>query len=442
MTCTSPRSSTLLPAYWILLVIVAAGCAGTQKRFEQGVELEAKGRWLESARRYIQVLRKDPGREDARARLEDVGPRAVDGLLADADRLDPVRSAETLKELERLADEAWSVGVDLPLPATYDSLRADAFFRAVRDLMQRGRAAEARGAWAEAIRSYDRIPLFEPDADARAAADEAAVGAYLRWGSAELEAGRYLSALGKVDEVLERLDGAETRDRPEIGAALSLREEVVRRGTVFVVFTPIGRGEVQSGRPPRDFVDELNDVLELEAWTRPPVLIATVDPAEVRRELRREGWNRDELSARDAARLGRDLDADFVVTGTVTRYRVEEFDVKRSNRAVKTVQGRDTTYAEVAGRLRIDVAIEMQLVETRSRRVVDRFELLDNESGRFERAEYAGDYRDLRLSREERRLFDEDRRRESEWAVGEALIRSMNDRIARGVFEDIRRMLQ
>jgi hypothetical protein len=370
-----------------------------------------------------------------------VGPRAVETLVAESGRSEPVRAAETLQELDQLTDEAMSVGFRLPLPSHYDSLRTAAFLQAMAELMRRGRVAEARGDFSGAVGTYDRIQAFEPDAEALGAAGEAAVGALLRWGQVDLDAGRYLAVLSRVDEVMARLAGDGNQDRPEAGRALELRDEAVSRGTRFVAPTPIARGERDEERAPRDFVDELNDALE-EAWTRPPVLVATTDPAEVRRALRRGDWNREGFSVREAARFGRELDVDFVVIGRVARFTAEQTDVRRTLRSARTVQGRDTVYAQVTGRMRIDVEVEMELVETRSRQAVDRFTLRDNGSGRFEWGEYDGDVRDLRLSREERRLFDEERIRDQEWAVEEPVIGRLSERIARGVYEDIRGRLR
>ena len=61
------RAATLAA---LLPLTMAAGCMSANKRLEQGMKLEERGRPADAARRYIDALRRDPSLADARARLE------------------------------------------------------------------------------------------------------------------------------------------------------------------------------------------------------------------------------------------------------------------------------------------------------------------------------------------------------------------------------------
>ncbi|HEX5727533.1 MAG TPA: hypothetical protein VFX98_18820, partial [Longimicrobiaceae bacterium] len=72
----------------LLALALAAGCVTAAERFEQGVELEERGRPADAAERYIDALRKDPSLADARRRLQDAGDRAAADYLERAGAAD------------------------------------------------------------------------------------------------------------------------------------------------------------------------------------------------------------------------------------------------------------------------------------------------------------------------------------------------------------------
>lgn len=426
----------------LVLVLCVAGCVSARKRYEQGVELEQKGRLVEAARRYIDALEKDPNEAGARERLEEIGQDAVDRLVEQSGRARSdgraVASADLLVDASTLATDARAVGVVLTLPDDFEDRRAAAFREAVRELLDRGRAAEDDLEFADAIDAYERVDRYEPDGEAASAAEEGITYAMLGWAKADLEAGRPLSALKRTEAAIERLGGP---DSEAATGALALREEILVRGTVAVAFTPL-RTETERDRSvSRRFVDELNDLLEIQYWTHPPLLVASADPVVVRREIRRLGLDRDPLDERDAARIGRNLEAHFVLVGEVTGFSVEERDVKRRLRSASLEVGGDTTWVEVTGRLRMEAEVALRLVETRSRRVVERGTFTEREEGSFERGEYAGDPEDLRLSRNQRRLFDPDRLRDQEIEIEDGLIERLVDRIGKEGFDQLGKQL-
>ena len=86
---------SIKPILYILLILfVLGGCASADKRFEQGNEMEAKGRYDQAVMRYVQALEKDHTYEPARIRLMEVGNLAIEEHLADSEtrvqRGDPV----------------------------------------------------------------------------------------------------------------------------------------------------------------------------------------------------------------------------------------------------------------------------------------------------------------------------------------------------------------
>ena len=70
-------------------------------------------------------------------------------------------------------------------------------------------------------------------------------------------------------------------------------------------------------------------------------------------------------------------------------------------------------------------------------REVRRRDVHASESGRFVRAHYDGDSRQLRLSESERRLFDPWRERDEELAIEDRLIEKMTAQLATRAYEDL-----
>ncbi|MBE3110802.1 MAG: hypothetical protein IMZ46_09885, partial [Acidobacteria bacterium] len=111
----------------LFLVMALAGCVSVEKRYKKGQELESKGRLEEAAQRYIKVLAKDPGMEDARQSLADVGSRLIDTYLAQAraHESDGVyeNAVAALNRIDSLRGRTSQVGVTLPVPDDYADFR-------------------------------------------------------------------------------------------------------------------------------------------------------------------------------------------------------------------------------------------------------------------------------------------------------------------------------
>lgn len=428
------------------LVLAIAGlfaaCASAGKRFEQGAELEAKGQYTEAAERYIQALRKDRTYSESADRLAEVGPKAIDEYLAlvqagqAAGNL--VRAADQYHAIDRLVSDAAAVGVPLTLADGYGTERRAAMQAAVDRLMDEGMAAEERHRFSEAIQSYDRADRYEPNGEQRSRLYEAQVRATVDWAEADLAARRYRSALAHADQAVALVGGP---DRPEARRALGLRAAALERGTVFVAMAPLWRSDGAAQLMTEEFLDALNDELELRYWTEPPLFVASVDPVEVRRELRRQRYTRTVLTPREAARVGRDLEASFFVTGEIDIFTLTERDVRRETRKTRTRAGRDVTYTLESGTMTYRVRVTYVVMDVRRGREVRRASVDVSESGNFERGVYEGNAAELELTRNESRYFDPGRRRDAEQDLEERVVRKLSAQLAEQVYRDVLRFV-
>ncbi|MEN8145443.1 MAG: hypothetical protein ABFS14_10895 [Gemmatimonadota bacterium] len=422
-----------------MCVLLLAGCAGAQKRYEQGVELENAGRYAEAAARYIQSLEKEPNQPDVRDRLRNVGGLAIQGYLEDS-RVShesgyAVSAAQQFLVADRLLAEASGVGVLLPTADDYALLRGSRFEDAVTQLLDTGDSALAEGRWGEAVGAFAQVEGFEPTYDQLEAARTSHAEGLIGWGHEEMLAGHFRAAVQRSDEALALLAG---QDSPHIAQALDLRAQAVEGGTVWVAFTPI-LDLTTAEAPSSDFAEELNDVLELDHWSHAPLMVASADPILIRRELRRNGRRRSALTDHEAARIGRSVGVDLVLVGELDEFESLESNVRERPRAVKTRDGSDATFTEIEGSLRMEVGLEFALVDAHSRRRVGGGHVRASAKGDFERGEFDGDVRDLQLSRGQRRLFEDDWLADQYAAVEDELVAKLAVKVAREAYQDISR---
>ncbi len=328
-----------------VFLALLAGCASASKRYEQGVELEQRGRAVDAARRYVEALRKEPGLAEARQRLGETGARAVDDLLREAVALDaagrPDEGAEALLRLDALRRDAAAVGVQLAAPGDYAARRRFVFDRAIEAAVAGAESPGTRG-WADALRRLERAGTgLEPSAAQRERLDRARSGVFLAWGESEASRGRFREAYDVADRGLRALG----RDSPEAGRLADFRADVLRRGTVRVAVLPLAAEDERRRRLDEELLPEVDDVLAERHWPAAPPFVEVVDPQRVAREARREGYGRRAATAREAARLARALGADYAIVAEVDSVRVDERDVREARRAVKTREGADTVHA-------------------------------------------------------------------------------------------------
>ncbi|MDX1548772.1 MAG: hypothetical protein R3247_17370, partial [Rhodothermales bacterium] len=179
----------------LLVLLLAAGCASTEKRYDKAGDLEAEGRYAEAAAYYIKVLEKEPGYEDARARLRDAGARAI-AMLMDEARAAEARSdydaaVRALDRLEHLIGEADGVGITLQEPDGFAAYRAAVTADGVRWQLARGDEAEREGRWRRALDAYERAATYTADPATRRLLAERQAAAHLGWAEDEAGAARY-----------------------------------------------------------------------------------------------------------------------------------------------------------------------------------------------------------------------------------------------------------
>lgn len=423
----------------LILTLALGGCALTKNRYEKGVKREADGRYEEAFDYYWKVVNKDPGYADAAVRLEDLGAQLIETFWAEAQELDAAGRYEAavrrLDRLESIAQRAAAVEIRLGVPEGLAAFRETMENAALRQWIDRGRQAEQRGDWPAAMDAYDRALSYPVSAEQRHDLDLARASVLLHWGEDDLAAGRARAAFERAGQAIDLLPPQAADLRP----LRALQDEAVRIGTRLAAFVPFSESDAVREIAPRGFVEEVNDVLVVDFWTQPPLFLAPVDPIELRRYLRRVDAPRDRLSDRQAARLGRDLGADFVVVGELTALTYTEKDKRERVREAKT-RGRavtDTTYTIERYDLEIEAEISFVLVDPASRRPLYRGTRSAAVEDRFERGVYAGDMNRLILDRDELRYFDEQALREKERALEEDLIDQLAARVAEEVFDQL-----
>ena len=81
-------ATTLRRLFLALPLLLTTACAAAADRFNDGLELQAQGRYMEAAYRYGDAVGKDSSLQEARDRLLIVGDSAIMLALEEADRLD------------------------------------------------------------------------------------------------------------------------------------------------------------------------------------------------------------------------------------------------------------------------------------------------------------------------------------------------------------------
>lgn len=427
------------------MAIILAGCVSTQKRYEKGQALEADGRYLEAAGYYVKVLEREPGWADARVRLQEAGDRAV------AAQLDAARTAEAdgrfdqaVRALDAVADlarRAAAVDVRLAVPDDLDAYRREMTDEAVEVLFRRGETAEEQGRWADAIEAYDRARaryrLTTPQQEALA---EARARTLVRWGADDLARGRHRAAYDRAAQVLKGW----APDTPMGRQAQALQQDALAAGTRHIAFLPAGGTDRALDNAPRGLLRALDDVLAYDHWAQPPPFLAAADPAHLHRELRRLRYDRQRITEHQAAEIGRSVDADDVVLVDLTAFSWEEVDRQSERRTART-RGRgavDTAYVVERYRVRVRGEAAYVVLDSRTRAVVDRGTVTAEAADRFVRGVYAGDARDLDLSRRDRALFDRDALEEAERVLETAFVEDLAQRLASHIYEDLLRRVR
>ncbi|HYH81289.1 MAG TPA: hypothetical protein VEX86_15905 [Longimicrobium sp.] len=429
------RAALLLAA-----VALAAGCASAGKRYEQGLELEQRGRPADAAQRYIDALKKDRTLSDARTRLAETGGRAIAEYLAEAGRLEGtgsyVEAADVLRRLDELRGDASAVGVALQPPAGYEQRRRATFDQAVSLALSASGSALARRDYSGAVGWLERaVQRWEPTPADRERLERARHDALYGWAQGEMQSGRYRAAY-------ERAAQAAALGRYETGDAAALQREALRRGTVRVAILPVGGPAAVRDSLPDDLFAELNDELSLNHWSRSPLWLDVVDPVAAGREARRHGAARQPIDAATGARIGRQLGARLVVVMEIDSVRRGETDVTTQRRTARTQAGADTAYGVREGRVETWARATYRVVDASGYgRVADQGTVAARSTARVRRGEYRGDWRTLQLGYSDRALFAAAERGYSRETVRE-LVNELAARLGRDVYDAVLRRVE
>lgn len=457
---TSPRRegtvlTSLRSRVTLLLVLVAAhACASAEDRLAEGVTLQTQGRYIEAVYRYIDAVDKDASLVEAQDRLLAAGDSAVLQAMDDADDLerrgDPVRAAALYRQVDAMLGAARGVGMRIPVPGDYSTIRRAIFDNAINWQMVQGDEAAHDGRWAQARQFYigargDYLPSRSQVEESYDAEERI----LLQWAEVELGDGRPRAAHTLAQSALD------LRPSPARETVLTVRDlqaRALQEGTVVVAIPPImaedGVREYLGG----EFEIELDNALSVDYWNSPPLFVEVADPLILRRELR--GLLRGRF-VQSPALVGRALDlvgADLGVMVTLTSIEVVEEHVDRDRHEAIIERDADprhelrrgdegpaadtVTYTTVEGDLTYFVKADIVLVDTEGREV-HRFEAASRQSGPFKRGEFDGDPRRLDLDRRRAPFFDPSVLAEQVAAIESGLLEELAASIASGTYDEV-----
>ncbi len=330
MAQTSRRLFLALP------LLLTMACASATDRFNDGLELQAQGRYMEAAYRYADAVEKDASLQEARDRLLIVGDSAIMVALEESRYLDgrgePVGAAREFLAIDRLMSRVRSVGMRLAEPDDYRVDRRTAFERAIEWNMTEGEDASREGRWEDAIRAFASARgEFSPTRDQREASFVAQTRVLIDWAEVELGDLRPRAAYGIAERALSV---RRSTPRPIVLEINDLQDRALAMGTVVVAALPVSA----SGRV-RDIAGtvlevELDRAMETGQWRNAPPFVLMADANILRRELR--GLLRG-IMPQSPALVGRAIDligADYGVMVEIVALRIVDEDVEVEERTV------------------------------------------------------------------------------------------------------------
>ena len=323
--------------FLVLPLVLTMACASATDRFNDGLELEAQGRYMEAAYRYADAVEKDASLQEARDRLLIVGDSAVMVALEEADYLDgrgePVGAARQFLSIDRLMSRVRSVGMRLLEPDDYRVARRTAFELAIEWYMTEGEDASREGRWEDAIRAFASARGdFSPSRDQREASLEAQTRVIIDWAEVELGDLRPRAAYGIAERALSV---RRSTPRAIVLEVSDLQDRALAMGTVVVATLPV----TASGRV-RDIVGteleiELDQGMESGYWRDTPPFVMMANATILRRELR---WLLRGVMPRSPALVGRALDligADYGVMVEIVALRITDQNVRVEERTAE-----------------------------------------------------------------------------------------------------------
>ncbi len=325
-------------------LLVVTACASATDRFNEGLDLQAQGRYMEAAYRYADAVEKDSSLQEARDRLVIVGDSAVLLALEEADRLDgrgePVGAARQFQAIDRLMSRVRSVGMRLTDPPDYRVARRTAFDRAIEWYMTEGGDASREGRWQAAVRAFASARAdFSPSGVQREASMDAQTRVLIDWAEIELGDRRPRAAYGIAEQALSV---RRSTPRPIVLEVRDLQDRALAMGEVVLAALPISANDRVRDIAGSEFEIELDEGMESGYWRDAPPFVRMADANILRRELR--GLLRGVIP-QSPALVGRALNligADYGVMVEVTSLRIsdENFRVEERTAVVRRAVNR------------------------------------------------------------------------------------------------------
>lgn len=439
------KSTRLRPfAAFVIASLVFAGCVSTEKRYRKGQALESQGRLEEAAQRYIAVLAKEPGREDARERLAEVGAGVVDDYLARARGLDAEGSYEAAVDavlrLDGLRDRTAQVGVVLPVPDDYADFRGDVLAAAVASLYRQGADLESEGRWSEAARRYDKLRGYPLAPEEARRADESRARVFLRWAEQDMSMALFRAAYGHAQTAID-IFGPDS----EAGAeGLSVQRAALDAGTRTVAVLPFWADPGAGAGTPRGIESSLYDSLLYEHLADPVLFVGPIDRGAIHREMSRLRVRAGVVPDRAAAAVGLALGADFVVVGWLDAYLEEDGPAEEIVRKapLRMDRTRSAAYTERRFTRKLTGEVVCRVLDPAAGRSLAEDRIAAHASAAFRRAAFDGDYTTLDLSREERALFDKEGWLRAEEELQADLVDKLAAKIAPAIFDRVLRFVR
>jgi len=438
----------------LVFLALASACASAGDRLNDGIALQAQGRYMEAVYRYAEAVERDTELVEARERLVAAGDTAIMSAMDEADALerrgDPVGAARLYRDLDQMLARVRQVGMRLDPPADYPQIRRAIFDNAVGWQMVQGDEAADAGRWADARAYYAgaRASFLEP---ARLHVEESydsETRILLKWAETELGDGHPRRAHALAQDALQ------VRSSPARDVVLEVRalqDRALAAGTVVVAILPVtATPGVRSFLGP-EFEIRLDDVLTLDHWNQPPLFVGVADPIILRRELRGLLRGQVQQSPIIVGRAVELIGADLGALIELSRIEVVEDDVDRSSREVvvpraaaggrgvdRTAdQPMDTvTFVTVEGEVSYFLEANVTIVDPDGREV-ERFTSSSRQSGRFMRGEFDGDPSVLPLRPNEERFFDAAQVAQQVARLQEALLGDLAVAIAAGTYDTV-----
>ncbi|MEX0748127.1 MAG: hypothetical protein WD275_09025 [Rhodothermales bacterium] len=415
----------------LILAVVLVGCASSQKMFEKAREFEGRGDYLRASHEYIEVLERESEWPEARMRLNLVGPLAVDTLLARARGAEAAsnfpKAVDHLDALDELRTASANVGVPLPAPDDYAAYRNAMVDQAIAFYLDAGYQAEMAGGWKDGLAAYDRALTYGMPAARRDEIKLKKAHVHFWWAEDEAKEGRYRGAYAQAEHGLSL--GAQHADLSD--RLSKLQNDALSRGTRLVALLPLMASPEWDRDAPADLLSDVDAALNYEYWSSPPLFIETIDQGEIRRRMRDMGYARRDIDPKDAARIGRGLESDFVIAGDLRRYREKEDERKKETKRVKLRGTKaDTTYTLRTIRVRIEAGGRFFMTDPNSGRIVTEFDVSATEDAEYNRASYAGAVSTLDLSRREEDYFGSDLRANAIHEAHDRLLEKLAEQIA------------